>query len=362
MAGQADRLSAQGVQLLRDGPNHSWLYLAFCDAPEHEHEIMKMGLAAPGPARDWAAERRELFEQDLANCPEERMFISGEELSRLPSAGAKRLLAAISRHCDLIDVVCCVRAPIDYAISDAQESLKGGLTFDDVVRNPSLPVYSQALGTYAALLGNQRVRTFPFRKCGRGGLLRDFCRIADLDLAPPDTPVEANVSLSAEAAHILSRINERVPMFLKDCVNPARANIPLHWLNRIGARPFGLPRDARARIHAGSAGEREWLASFVGERWFDSETPEDFPWEPLEQSTKDLLDGVADVLHQAALTIEEAMAEVLVRNAERALDRENREMALEVARAAQRMRPSHRSVAKILGRIGATQASSVPIT
>lgn len=348
LAAQVERLKTQGVYLLNDGPNHSWLYLAFCDHPENEHEMMKRGLAHPREAAAWAEQRRRQLDAELAACPLSHILITGEELSRLPPDGVHRLLAALRAHAERVDVICCVRAPIDYAISDAQESIKGGLTWSSILRRPSLPVYSHALTTYAQVLGRECIRVYPFRKGSPQFLIECFGAVAGIDLTMAEIDPYTNVALSAEAAYILSTLNETIPMFLDNGVNPARARIPLPWLETIGHHPFGLPAAICEAVFVQSAEERAWLEAFTGERWFENERPSDFTWTPLDTGTMRILDGVAAVLHRAAMTIEEAMARILTQSAEIALEKGQTARALATAGQAHRMRPDHHRARELM--------------
>lgn len=348
LAAQVERLKAQGVYLLSDGPNHSWLYLAFCDHPEIEHEMMKRGLAHSREAATWAEQRRRQFDAELAACPLNHILITGEELCRLPPTGVRRLIAALRAHAERIDVICCVRAPIDYAISDAQESIKGGLTWQSILRSPSLPVYSHALTTYAQVLGRECIKVYPFRKGSPQYLVECFGGVAGIDLTMAEIDSYTNVSLSAEAAYILSTLNDSIPMFLDNGVNPARARIPLPWLEAIGHHPFGLPPAICEAIFVQSTDERAWLEAFTGERWFENERPSDFAWTPLDKGTMRILDGVAAVLHRAAMTIEEAIARVLTQTAEIALEKGETARALTTADQAHRMRPDHSRARELL--------------
>lgn len=353
MAAQADRLARQGVRLLDDGPNHSWLYLAFCDAPEREHEMMKRGLADAPRARAWSAYRRQALAEELAAKACDHLLISGEDLCRMPRSAVGRFLEMLRVHTNRIDVVCCVRAPIDYAISDAQESIKGGLTWDAVLRRPSLPVYRRALEPYADILGRSAVRAYPYRKGSPAQLLRRFADVSGIELDVVDMGLDSNISLSAEAAYILAALNGRTPMFLDDGLNPARARIPLGWLDTVGTHPFGLPPETRAAIRSASADECDWLAGFTGERWFDDERPEDYPWHALDGDVRRLLDGIAGALHQAAMTIERAFAESLTDRAEATLAAGEAQHAIAIAQSAVRMRPGHRRARTLIQSLAA---------
>ncbi len=66
---QADALSRQGVYYLGKGPNHSWLYLLFCENPESEHALMRMGITGQPAVRSWIVDRREFLTHEIESCP-----------------------------------------------------------------------------------------------------------------------------------------------------------------------------------------------------------------------------------------------------------------------------------------------------
>lgn len=315
-------LAARGWHYLSGGPNHSWLYLLFAEAPHREHDMVKRGLGSPTAAQAWVAERRAALADELTK-ERDNILVSGEELCRLPTDGVAALLAFLAEYSTDIAVVCCVRAPLAYCISEAQEGIKGGLTMADVVARPPVARYRSALAAYVEHLNSSRVRVLRYegfntavgqgataRVLGAAGIPADGLDLAD--------DLQANVALSREAAALLSHLNATIPMYIDGMLNPARAPIPLGWLHRLSSTPFTLPRESLARSLAEAHEDLRWLRAFVGEDWFAEDNAAAIEelghdgtsseWGTLDPK---LAGNIAIVLHDAAALVRDCMTSML---------------------------------------------------
>jgi hypothetical protein len=349
--GQRDSLARQGVHYLADGPNHSWMYLAFCEAPETEHGAMRLGLVGRAEARAWAARRRDLLREEIASCALPRILISAEELCRLSGPSAETLISLLREYAGQIDVVCFVRDMFGYAISDAQESIKGGLTWEQALCAAAQSNFRAALEHYTRLIGRNAVSVFPFRQAAGADVLADFAGALGLALHRVDTVVDSNVALSAEAAFILSEINRAYPPFLADQPNPDRAVIPSTWLDQIGQSPFGLPKETLVSVHQTLRGDYDWLAEFVDDDWFADIPVDRFDWHPLDPSIQSVLHDSAMVLHKAAKTIEDSMVAFLLQSARNHILKGNFKGASSTLENVRRYRPRDQTCHSLLASI-----------
>ena len=324
----APALRTRGWHYLSGGPNHSWLYLLFVDDPHSEHDMVKRGLGSPAIARQWVEERRAALADELA-ATGYNIFISGEELCRLPAEGVFALLDFLSEHTNDIGVVCSVRAPLAYCISEAQEGIKGGLTLADVIADPPVARYRSALAAYVERLSPSRVRVLRYAGWEGGAgrsITTQVLEAADVSIDGLDLidQPRVNGALSREAARLLSHLNATIPMYVAGELNPVRASIPSGWLRRLGTTRFSLPRASLARSLAMAQDELRWLRALVGEDWFSEDdaaavealADDDAgdPWtvsDPLSQN-------VAAVLHDAAALVRDCMTTMLSERARHA--------------------------------------------
>ncbi|CAN5626688.1 hypothetical protein BH10PSE14_BH10PSE14_22160 [soil metagenome] len=311
-------LKAHGWHYLDGGPNHSFLYLLFTESPETEHDMIKRGLGSPALAACWVAETRARVARELRGVSSGNILISGEELCRLSPASAQRFVDFLRCVTPEICVVCFVRSPIGYCLSDAQEGIKGGLTLSEVTEHPPVAKYRFYLEKYVKALGAANVHVLeyqppsPQRQSGLG-------RLAETIGLPPLFGQEAgrrntNESLSLEAALILSQLNGRHPLYVDGATNPERGQLPMRWLRSLGSTPFSLPRATLARSLLAASDDVVWLQAFVGERWFASETiSPDLPGDGLTADlTADLAFDIAGVLNDAALLVQQTMCALLM--------------------------------------------------
>jgi hypothetical protein len=313
---QRDALADQGVHYLRQGPNHSWLYLAFCDAPETEHAAMRLGLVGADAARAWADQRRVSLRRELAECRLPRVLISGEELCRMSLPTATRMLALLREFSDTVDVVCCVRDCTSYANSDAQESIKGGLTWQQALIQIPQAHFRSALEIYTSLLGKPSISVFAFERGQNKQHLTNFAAACRLKLELADVSADANLALSAEAAYVLGEINRLYPPFVDQKANPARANIPAGWLAALGKRPFTLPADTLKAARIAQKNDYQWLSSFAGIDLPLGDTALPVQADEYSPDRHMTLTDCAVILHTAAKTIDDTMSGYMLMSAE----------------------------------------------
>lgn len=342
-------LAAQGVLYPLATPNHNDLYLALCEAPHQEHHLIRLGYTDAAAAR----ERADQFATELAGAIQSskapKVLISGESLSRLSSEGVARLarwLAPMGKA----HIVCCLRDPLHYAVSDAQEAIKGGLTYDQVCRDPPTLNYRALLEPYLTTFGADRVTVFPFAP--QTGLDRAFAAATGLPVAfdPDEPPGRHNQALSLEAALLLSDLNARIPMYIDTGANPRRGVIPLSWLEGIGSTPFGLPARSLGLVRRRTRADVAWVRQQFGldlaaARPDDGRAP---PMNRVSQPVAAMLPSLADTLHRAACLVGDLIAARLLEKARGTEDLAHRVRLLEQALT---VRPGQAEAIKALNQL-----------
>lgn len=336
------RLAAQGICYPLDGVNHNDLYLALCDAPHLEHAMIRRGHTQAAAARSWADQFAGRLAEAIKSSRAPTVLLSAESLSRLSPAGVQRLARWLGPLGEA-RIVCCLRDPLGYAVSDAQEAIKGGLTYEQVCRDPPVLDIRALLEPCLAEFGRSRVTVFPFAP--ETGLDRGFAAATGVPVAfdPDDPQLRRNEALSMEAALLLGDLNHRIPMFEGAGVNPARGAIPTAWLARIGSTPFSLPARSLARVRRRARAQVAWVRTHLG---LELEPANEVAAAGtrtaasggVSRAVAALLPGIADTLNRAACLAGDLMAERLLAEAGRTQDRARIARLLEQALM---VRPGH---------------------
>lgn len=252
-----EHLRTHGITYVGQTVNHNSAYLLFCDHPHEEHEMIRRGYADRRSAAAHVERERLRFRSELEEGDTPTLLLSAEEFSRLSEDGIRSFLDFVA-PLRAMEVIALAREPIKLMLSDAQEAIKGGLTFDDVEEYPQAANYSCTIGAWLSVVGRQNMTVVPFPQ--NESLHCLFSRLLGIPPFPNiDPDVRLNSSLSLNAARILSTLNREVPMFLADRVNPARGRVPNAWLSAIPGPPFQLSAAAFKKTAKQAAAEVAWL-------------------------------------------------------------------------------------------------------
>lgn len=314
-----DHLHANGLSYPGDRINHNYIYLLFCDAPHEEHEMMRTGRYGEEAARFQVERGLSALHSELAAIDSEKILLSAEEFCRLSEAGIDRFLEFLDPF-GPVHVMAFAREPNALILSDAQEGIKGGLTFADLDSDPPSPNYRQTLGNWLNAVGSTRMSVVAFPP--PEPLDEAMARLLAIEPFPDaDSNTRANTSLSLNAAKILSALNAQLPPFLGERVNPGRARIPLSWLSVLPGPQFRLSSELTERTSQLAEPEVRWLEDAFGIR-FESKPRNPMP-EPEEAVLEDnMAEAIALLLNKQARQMNRFVAERLVARSSRSKDRE----------------------------------------
>lgn len=353
-----EALREEGLAYPGHGINHNAAYLYFCDAPQTEHEMIRAGCHSVAAAKAHAARGRTQLEADLAACGDARILLSAEEFCRLSSAGIARLLAFL-RPYGPVHVIAFARQAEALILSDAQEAIKGGLTFADLQRDLPSPGYRRHLEGWHDAAGPSRMTVMAFPPAEP--LDRIMARL--LGIAPfpgADSDRRENVSLTLNGAMVLSAINAAAPPFLGNRVNSARARIPQTWLAALPGPRFRLPPDMLDRALQSAEADMAWLqARFdipVGAAGLAASSGSDqAPDDGGAALDSSMAKALGHLLHRLAHQLNSAAAEALVAQAAPAQD----DAAERLLRRAIQVSPgciaAHKNLAALLNRHARTE-------
>lgn len=142
-----------------------------------------------------------IFKDDLNDKNFERLIISGEGIGLFESDQKKALINEIkAAGCD-VKIVCCVRSPVDYIVSAAQQKLKKNVLvtgFDSI--------YKCRLAEFLNLIPRKNILVYDYQKAVESGcIVNYFSSLIDVKL---EAVQRHNESLSAQGCAVLRAFNQ----------------------------------------------------------------------------------------------------------------------------------------------------------
>lgn len=172
-----------------------------------KHLTIRMN-AASGDAFKMADSEWTSVYSQVTNSKASKIIISAEGFfpQKLDSISGKRLKERLqAMHYSDLRVLCYLRSPAQYFLSDAQQKLKGGFGLIRPMplnRVEKIKAYKEHLGV------ELEARVFEREKLNHGDVVRDFLdwiQCPQLKLA--NEIIEANTSISAEAMDVLQQFS-----------------------------------------------------------------------------------------------------------------------------------------------------------
>ena len=150
-------------------------------------------------------EYEKILEKEIKNSQEKSLIISGEDLSALNSSEVHSLYNFFSKFNLSIEIICYVRNPIKFIVSDIQEVVKHGR---DIPFYGSL--YRERIIPYIEHFGEENFHLHIFDDVIKthGSVVKHFASILSLNL---DEPIRRNESLTALQFALILKLNQ-VPL------------------------------------------------------------------------------------------------------------------------------------------------------
>lgn len=239
----------------------------------------------------------EALHSEIAASPCPRVYLSNEHLSsRLTSVKEVSRLAAIIRPlAESVKVVVYLRRQPELFLSSYSTSVKAGhikeMEFPRVGRRLRYDRYDyeKLLSLWAEVFGeaNVIVRIYDRDTLVGQDVVRDFFSLMDYEPGPDiKIPGTLNGRLDHDALRFLMEFNKHVPPFLRETVNPDRADVAAALEAGSKGQAFTVPaavmRDiARTYAESNARVARRFLGRSDGKLFADVEYDERFTEEPL---------------------------------------------------------------------------------
>lgn len=185
-------------------PNQSLAIVnGFCDLTI-DHPQFRHAEVTRADIKRKQSETRVLLQAALNKDDAETIVISGEAISTMCSKALSNLREFVEReHCE-IEILCYVRAPLEYMPSRLQEQIK----HNDSPQSAEWPNYRGLLRNFHSVFGSERVRLREYSraKFPQGSVLLDFAAATGLP-APEDPMREVNTFRSSATSKFIYRLN-----------------------------------------------------------------------------------------------------------------------------------------------------------
>ncbi len=316
-----DTLQADHDITYYDGAlNHSSQCPAFMAEPMAYEQFKFMGISHVADARRYARDCLAQLDASIAGLQTNRFVLSGEGFSVMKSGDVETLAGFLRQRFQKIRIIVYVRDPFGYAISEAQELIKRGATWDDIRRDSGTgddPDWNSAdigapyrfwIEKYQNAFGPEAVEIRPFDrgKLIDGDLVNDFLQ-GVLNLPAGAVEIQRkNESISPQACYILAALNASVPLFIGNHLNPDRAKSLSEQFERIpGTGKLAHPVLDMDMIARTTANDVQWLcATTNGQINFDLTPPT-----PKTETLMDFdVDAIGQLLNEQTLERERLAA------------------------------------------------------
>lgn len=211
------------------------------------------------------------FEEDIEQAEGKTLVFSAEDISApgLRSA-VERMHAFLARRTSEIDVVAYVRSPLSFAVSAFQQMLKdGGINRLNI--DALWPHYRYRFEMLEEIFGSQSVnlRMYDATQLRGGDVVRDFANILQLDI-DVISPLQANISLSAEATALLFMQRRLGDGFISGFLGAQAGNNSfVSKLQTIGDRKMTFAEELWGPVQNSHSEDLRWIEERLG-RSFDS--------------------------------------------------------------------------------------------
>ncbi len=267
----------QGVYYPRLTANHSViLFPLFCDKPQNYYVNQRANLKTERAAARHNAKITEKLDAEFAATNAKTLLVSGEDLSTLSAEGYARMNAWFKARAKHVEVVAFVRDPIAWATSAAQQRIKSGATFAELMKRVPREAARHKLGSALAVFGRDALRVHRFEDAARNGVLPYFCKETGIEERWAHTiePETLNESFSNEGVHLIAAINALYPIKPSQKFAPKRAHADIQPLAAVQGEKFRLPPEMARQASKHAKQDIDWLKDALGIDYGDARTME----------------------------------------------------------------------------------------
>lgn len=250
-----------------DGNHSQYLNAMFVDETGLGRSHKVAGFKSRETLALHAAGLRRQFEQGFAASGASQLLLSAEVIGHFSQSRLLLLAGWLQQFAREVEIIACIRHPLDALSSEIQQRLKQGFVLEDMYETPPCYKFSELFGRLEAAFPHSAFRLYDFSEAlvFEGGVAGAFLRQlgVDLDLAVPAAK-PANPSMSHEAALLLSALNRARPLLDSGGRNSYRSPNDVMELIQIPGRKFQAPAEVHEKLGRLIAGDLQWLRDKYG--------------------------------------------------------------------------------------------------
>jgi hypothetical protein len=257
------------------GGNHGQtFYSMFCDKPEIFFSNIIAGLTKSQIDEKNLGFKNQLIEE-INNCDQENLLISGEAFSLLPTknlADLKDFLIEITHPNVDFEVIIFVRNPVNLIISDLQQGIKMEFnTYEHELKyrySIIKDLFQKRLSPTFDVFKASEVKICAFETAVKHqfGPVGYFLETIGFDEKTISEFLidKYNESICSEAVDVLSFINKQLPLYRNGKIGKGRSYSDTRKLKNIGRNKFDVPLDEKMTLYQNAQDDIAWLHHNTG--------------------------------------------------------------------------------------------------
>jgi hypothetical protein len=230
----------------------------------HKGKDHSMPSAAISQASKDVTRLHSLFENSFSHSHANQLLISAEGIGHFGIPYLELLAKWLQEFSQEIEIVACVRHPIEALSSEIQQRVKFGDVLEDLYETPPYYRFSALFERIENAFPNSTINLYTFSEATKSpkGLTGVFLQKIGVDMKLPVHM--SNRSMSHEAALLLSALNRARPMSIGKNHKPSRAPTDVKEFMRIPGRTFLPPPAVYEKILGPVESEVIWLKEKYG--------------------------------------------------------------------------------------------------
>ena len=243
--------------------NHSLLLRAlYPDSDAARKRLAGVGLTSPRKIERYNRKTMAQFNKGFARTSASSLLLSAEGVGHFSAEDIRALAGWLAGIADEVKVLVCVRHPIDALSSEIQQRLNLGAVLEDLYQSPPFYRFRSLFTRLESAFGHDSIITYDFSDAVShpGGVTAMFLsKLGIEDTAVIGRPPRKNVTMSHEAALLISALNRQRPLLSGERRNPRRWADDIRQLKRIPGRKYKAPAEVYEKVRDAMQQDIEWL-------------------------------------------------------------------------------------------------------
>lgn len=243
--------------------NHSLLLRAlYPDSDAARRRLAGLGLTSRSAIEDYNRKTIAQLEAGFAGTTASRLLLSAEGLGHFSADDLGAVAEWVAGIAEEVKVIACLRHPIDALSSEIQQRLNLGAVLEEVYENPPYYRFRSLFERLESVFGHDRIIAYDFSDAvtHAGGVTAMF--LSQLGIESPEgfgKGEPANVSMSHEAALLVSALNRQRPLMNSEGRNPRRGSDDIRQIKRVPGRKYMAPAELYEKVARAVQPDLDWL-------------------------------------------------------------------------------------------------------